>query len=42
LPDEDTFINFISPNTDIVIEERVERKLREMPDPLRWAMNIDE
>ena len=41
LPDEDTFIHFISSNTDIVIEERVERKLREMPDPLRWAMTID-
>ena len=41
LPDEETFKNFISLNTDLVIEERVERKLRYMPRPHKWTMNFE-
>jgi hypothetical protein len=41
LPDEETFKFFLSSNIDIVIEERVERKLQEMPKPQKWAMNLD-
>ncbi len=41
LPDEETFKNFISLNTDLVIEERVERKLRHLPRPQKWTMNFD-
>lgn len=41
LPDEKTFIHFINPDTDIVIEERVERKLRYLPGPHTWTMNLD-
>ncbi|NOR79858.1 MAG: hypothetical protein GQ529_03350, partial [Methyloprofundus sp.] len=41
LPDEETFIHFINPDTDIVIEERVERTLRYLPGPHTWTMNLD-
>ena len=41
LPDEDAFKFFLSSNTDIVIEERVERKLQYLPHPHKWAMNLD-
>ncbi len=41
LPDEDAFTFFLSSNTDIVIEERVERKLQYLPRPHKWVMNLD-
>lgn len=40
LPDEDAFKYFLSSNIDIVIEERVERKLLYLPRPHKWIMNL--
>lgn len=37
LPDESTFWHFIPPDTDIVIEQRIERSLRNLPSPWKWS-----
>ncbi len=41
LPSKDMFKYFVRSDTDIVIEERAERKLRKMPYPNKWTMNLD-
>ena len=42
LPSEDVFKYFIEPNVDIVIEERVERSLRLLPQPAAWTMATEQ